>query len=160
MDVSGETARSNVLPVKIHARLDPQGVTSAKANRGNARADQIIEKSWRLIGWQDDLQAVFTGITGACDEPVTVGAAFEGFELLDKVATGLGHQLGNFVPGMGALDGQHRQFGTLVELYIKTVEMRLHPRQVLIAGRGIDHQAITALRGDRRSCRRRYRRAH
>ncbi|MNS34972.1 hypothetical protein D3C72_671120 [compost metagenome] len=46
---------------------------------------------------------------------------------------------------MGALDGQHRQLGTLAKLHVETVEMRLHPGHVLIAGGGVDHQAITLI---------------
>jgi hypothetical protein len=99
----------------------------------------------RLIGRQHDFQTVLTGVTGAGDEPVTVGLTFERFELLDQRSAGLGHQFGNLVPGVRALNGQHRQLGTLVELHIEVAEMSLHPGQVLIAGGGVDHQPISVI---------------
>jgi hypothetical protein len=55
-----------------------------KADRGNARPHQIVEKSRRLIGRQDDFQAVFAGVAGARNEPVAVGLAFERLEVLDQ----------------------------------------------------------------------------
>ena len=75
----------DVLTVQVHAGFDPQGIPRAEADGGNARAHQIVEEARRLIGRQNDFQAVFTGIPGARDEPVTVGLAFERFELLDQV---------------------------------------------------------------------------
>ena len=76
----------NVLTVQVHARLDPQGVARAQAYGGNARPHQIVEEPRRLVGRQNDFQAVFTGVAGACDEPVTVGPTFERLEFLDQCA--------------------------------------------------------------------------
>jgi len=91
------------------------------------------------------IQTVFPGVTGAGNKPVAVTAAFEGFELLDQLAAGLGHQFGDLVPGVGALDRQHRQLRALVQLHVVAGEPSLHPGHVLITGGGIDHQAITGL---------------
>ena len=83
----------------------------------NACAHQIVEKARCLIGRQHDFEAVFAGIAGAGDKPVTVGPAFERLELVDQGATGLGHQFGDFLPGVGALDGQHGQLGALMQVH-------------------------------------------
>ena len=71
----------NVLTVEVHAGFDTQGIPRAEADRRNARADQIVEEARRLIGRQNDFQTVFTGVTGARDEPVTVRLAFERLEV-------------------------------------------------------------------------------
>ncbi|MNH96094.1 hypothetical protein D3C73_487560 [compost metagenome] len=129
----------DVLTVKVHAGFDPQGVPRAKADWGNPGTHQIVEETGSLIGRQNDFQPVFTGITGACDEPVTVRLAFERFKQLNQVATRLVDQLRNLVSGVGPLDSQHRQLGTFAELHVEAVEMGLHPGHVLVAGGRVDH---------------------
>ena len=63
---------------------------------------------------------------------------------MDQDATGLGHQFGNFLPGVGALDGEHGQLGALMQLHCVAAQLRLHPGHVLIARGGVDHQAVTS----------------
>ena len=135
----------HVLTVEVHTRFKAQGIAGTETDRGNTRTDQIIEERWRLIGRQDDFQSIFAGITGARDEPVAVGLSFKGFEVLDQRATGLGDQFCNLVPGLWALNRQHRQLGALVQLHLELTELRLHPDHVLITGSGVDHQPVTRL---------------
>ncbi|MCY1419758.1 hypothetical protein D9M71_353540 [compost metagenome] len=52
------------------------------------------------------------------------------------------HQLGHLGAGAGTLDGEHGQFGTFAQLQVEALAARLQPGHVLIAGGGIDHQAI------------------
>jgi len=49
------------------------------------------------------------------------------------------------LPGMGALNGEHGQFGPLAELGLIAAEPSLHPGHVLVTGGGVDHQPVTAL---------------
>ena len=44
---------------------------------------------------------------------------------------------------MRALNGQHRQLGALLQLHVKVNALQTHPGQVLVAGRGIHHHAVT-----------------
>ena len=77
----------NVLTVEVHAGFDPQSIARAEADRRDARAHQIVEESWRLIGRQNDFQAIFAGITGASDKPVAFLVAIERLKLADQVGT-------------------------------------------------------------------------
>ncbi|MNI54196.1 hypothetical protein D3C73_1090830 [compost metagenome] len=64
---------------------------------------------------------------------------------MNQVTAGLGDQFADLVPGVGPLDGQHRQLRALVQLHVIAVEVGLHPRQILITGRRVDHQAIAVI---------------
>ncbi|MNJ35365.1 hypothetical protein D3C77_300990 [compost metagenome] len=74
----------DVLAIQVHAGLKAQRVTRAETARGNTCTDQIVEECGGLHSRKDDLQAVFAGIPGAGDKPVTLGAAFERLELADQ----------------------------------------------------------------------------
>ncbi|MNE30390.1 hypothetical protein D3C80_1239010 [compost metagenome] len=54
------------------------------------------------------------------------------------------HQLGTALPGVRPLHGQHGQIAALGQLDGKALGLRLQPGQVLVAGGGVDHQAIAA----------------
>ncbi len=65
--------------------------------------------------------------------------------MLDQRGAGLGDQFGNLVPGLRALDGEHRQLGALVQLHVVGAELGVHPGQILIAGRGVEHQPVSVV---------------
>ncbi len=62
---------------------------------------------------------------------------------MNQPGPGLAHQLGRTRAGMRPLDGQHGKLGALSDLDGEAGRLGLHPGQILVAGAGIDHQAIT-----------------
>ncbi|MNQ80740.1 hypothetical protein D3C85_957330 [compost metagenome] len=46
------------------------------------------------------------------------------------------------MPGLRTLDGQHRQFRSLLQLHVEAAAVGLHPGQVLVPGRGVDDQPV------------------
>ncbi|MCY1394715.1 hypothetical protein D9M68_459440 [compost metagenome] len=135
---------AHVLAVEVHAGFQAQGVAGAEADGGDAGAHQFVEEAGGLIGGEHDFQAVFAGVTGTGDEPVAFGQALEGLQFVDQRRALGAHQLGHLGTGAGALDGQHGQVGAFVDPHVEALAAGLHPGQVLVAGGGIDHQAIAA----------------
>ncbi|MNJ57837.1 hypothetical protein D3C77_534450 [compost metagenome] len=133
----------DVLAIQVHAGFKTQGIACTKATRGDAGTDQVVEERRGLDGRENDLEAILTGVAGTGDEPVTVGQAFEGFEFTDQCGASGRYQFGDLFPRLWALDGQDHQFRALDQLNLETTHARLQPGQVLVAGRGVDHQAIT-----------------
>ncbi|MCY1390455.1 hypothetical protein D9M71_52740 [compost metagenome] len=61
---------------------------------------------------------------------------------MDQLGTRLVYQLGNLLPRLRALNGQHRKLRAFPHLYVEASGVALHPGQVLVAGRGIDNQSV------------------
>ncbi|MNM64643.1 hypothetical protein D3C81_760500 [compost metagenome] len=133
----------DVLAIQVHAGFQAQGVARTKAARGNAGADQVVEKCRGLDSGEDDFQAILTGVTGAGDKPVAVGQAFERFQFTDQRGACGSHQFSDLFPCVRALDGQDGQFRAFAEFDFETDLAGLQPGHVLVAGRSVDHQAVT-----------------
>ena len=66
----------------------------------------------------------------------------EGLQVSDDFGTRGAHQLGGFAARIRALDSQHGQLGALGEGGVELSHLLLHPREVFVAGGGVDHHAV------------------
>ncbi|MNH15141.1 hypothetical protein D3C79_747480 [compost metagenome] len=109
--VGGERSVSfvDVLAVEVHPGFKAQRIAGTKTAGGDTGTDQIVEESRGLVAWQNDLQAVFAGVAGASDEPVTFGHTLERFQFTDQGCTRGADQRRNFPPGIRTLNGEDGQ---------------------------------------------------
>ena len=138
----GGNAVVHVVAVQVHAGFQPQGVTGTEAGRGHTGGQQLIPQRHRIGTGQHDLYAVFPGVAGAGNHPFAVFGKAKHLERLYRLGAGAVEQAGGDVPGLGALDGQHGQIGTLTNIHRKPTGMLFHPGQVGFAGRAIYHQPV------------------
>src|SRR5690606_20034273 len=63
----------DLVAIKRHAGLEPQRVATTKPSRleaeGSAEAQQLLPDRRGGGGWHVELEAVFTGVAGARDDP-------------------------------------------------------------------------------------------
>ena len=132
------------------AGFQAQRVARAQAGRLDAGVEQRVPERHRLLLRQDDLVAVLARVAGARHEQRRAGEAVglcggEARQLADLGAIFLAQQAVHAIARSRALHGDHGEVGTLADLHLERRGTGTDPRQVLLAGRGIHHQAEEVL---------------
>ena len=136
---------AHVVAVKVEADLEPQRVARAEPDRRRAAGDQRVPDLGRVLGTQQQLDAVLAGVTGAAHEHRRPRhRALADVEARRQRAVGEPpHELA----GPRALHREHREVGGAVEhVDVEPVGVRLQPREVLLVVGRVGHGQERALR--------------
>ena len=136
----------HVLAVEVHARFQAQGVARAQAGRFDACFQQRVPERDRLVFRQHDLETVLAGVAGARQEQRHPGGGLrlqrgEAAQLAGRGAVAVAQQADDLLARLRPLHGDDAQLRTLGNLHVERGGLLADPRQVLVAGGGIDHQA-------------------
>ena len=140
----------HVLAVQVHAGFQAQGVARAEPGRLHARGKQGIPERDGLCLRHDHLEAVLAGVAGAGDEHLDPigglrGARGEAQQLGDRRAVLLAQQADHLVARGRALHRDHAELRALAHGDIEGLRLFADPRQVLVAGGRVHHQAEPVL---------------
>src|SRR3546814_3538482 len=100
---------------------------------------------------QDQLEAVFAGIAGACNEYVARPRRLKLAQCLGARAQIIGQQWQGQAPRLPPLYGEDAEIVTAANLDLKRRGLLANPHQILVGRTGIDDQTIVAV--DRKSTR-------
>ncbi len=101
--------RAHVVAVQVEADLEPERVAGAEAAGRHPGREQLPPELGRIVGGEEDLDAVLARVAGAADERVGHRPRRAGPSA--SAAEARRRQPGDGRAGLGPLDGDHREVG-------------------------------------------------